>query len=104
MLRGAEDLIAFYDQIDTSRLCRRPIIRYPFDFANGRVLVGLWSKGRGCRAHHVVFDIQRDDRSRTLVLNLRLVAEGNCNYELLRPFWIGLDGLADYAIEINIHP
>jgi hypothetical protein len=103
-LRQAEDLIAFYDHIDNSQLCRHPVTRYPFDFSNGRILVGLWSKGRGCRARHDLVGVTRDDASRGFALNLLLVIEGDCNYELLRPFWVGLEGLTEYSIQINILP
>ncbi len=103
VLRYPEDLIAFYDQIDNSLLCRHPVTRYPFDFGNGNVLVGLWGKARGCRAWYEILDVMRNDSQRSFVVKLHLVTEGSCNYELLRPFWIGLDGLADYSVQIILH-
>lgn len=104
VLRGAEDHIRFYDQADGSRLCRRPVIRHPFDFSGGRILAGLWSAGRGCTARHDVIEIRRDDSARSLNIRLRFITEGGCDYELVRPFWIGLDGLGDYQVDIALSP
>jgi len=102
VLHNAAELIEFYDLADNSRFCRHPVTRYPFDFSGGRVLAGLWSKGWGCTAHHDVLDIQRDDAARTLTIRLRFVTEGDCDYELVRPFWIGLDGVQDYEVEMAV--
>lgn len=104
VLRSVAQQIEFYDLADNSRLCRRPVTRYPFDFSGGRVLAGLWSAGRGCTARHDVLDVQRDDTARRLTIRLRFVTEGDCNYELVQPFWIGLEGVQDYAIEITNDP
>jgi hypothetical protein len=100
VLRNAANLIEFYDLADNSQFCRRPVTRYPFDFSNGRVLAGLWSYGRGCTARHDVEDIQRDDAERTLTIRLHFITEGDCNYELIQPLWIGLDGMQEYEIEV----
>ena len=100
ILRNAAEQIAFYDLADNSEFCRHPVTRYPFDFSNGRVLAGLWSYGRGCTARHDVLDVQRDDAAKTLTIHLRFVTEGDCNYELVQPFWMGLDGVQDYDIEV----
>ena len=43
VLRNEADLLRFYDLVDNSQLCRRPVRRVSFDFSNGRALVGLWS-------------------------------------------------------------
>ncbi len=102
VLRDAQAHIQFYDLADNSELCRRPVTRYAFDFANGRVLAGLWSKGTGCTARHDVLSINRDDSARTLLIRLHFATEGDCNYELVRPFWIGLDGVQDYQIDIQV--
>lgn len=101
ILRSAEDHIHFYELADNSHLCRHPVARYPFDFSGGRVLVGLWSRGTGCTARHEVVNIERDDTARTLTLTLRFVTEGDCPYELVRPFWIGLDRANDYEITVK---
>lgn len=102
VIRNAEEHIRFYGLSDNSQLCRRAVTRYPFDFSTGRVLAGLWSRGRGCTARHDVLDRQRDDNARTLAIHLRFVTEGDCPYDLVRPFWIGLDGVSDYAITITV--
>jgi hypothetical protein len=102
VLRRAEDHIAFYDRVDGSHLCRHPIVRYPFDFSSGQILAGLWSKGRGCVAQHDVLGFLQDDTQRRFSILLRFMTEGDCNYELLRPFWIELEGLANYDIQITL--
>ena len=102
ILRSSEDHIGFYDLADNSQLCRHPVTRYPFDFGNGRVLAGLWSYGRGCTAHHDVVAYNRDDAARTISIQLRFVTEGTCDYELVRPYWIGLSNAVDYQIEITV--
>ncbi|MBI5670982.1 MAG: hypothetical protein HZC41_23560 [Chloroflexi bacterium] len=102
VLRGAGEQIRFYEQADASGLCRQPVTRVPFDFSGGRVLAGLWSAGTGCTARHDVTGITRDDAARTLTIHLRFMTEGDCPYELVRPFWIGLDGVGDYAINLAV--
>jgi len=104
ILRDSKSHIQFYDLADNSHLCRHPVTRSAFDFASagGRVLAGLWSYGKGCTARHDVLAINRDDAAKTLTIQLRFVTEGNCDYELLRPFWIGLDGVSDYQINIQV--
>lgn len=102
VLRDAQAHIRFYDLADTSGLCRRPVARSGFDFNSGRVLAGLWSAGEGCTARHDVLAVARDDAAKTLVIRLRFVTEGACDYELVRPFWIGLDRVRDYQIDIQV--
>lgn len=99
-LRNVAALIAFYDSIDERNLCRLPVTRGSFEFTGGHVLAGLWSSGRGCTARHEVIDYMRDDAERTFTLRLRFITEGDCDYELLRPFWIALAGAGDYEIQI----
>ncbi len=102
VLRSADELARFYDLADHSKLCRQPVGRGQFDFTGGKILAGLWSKGKGCTAHHEVENVRRDDTARTLFIFLRFVPEGDCAYELVRPFWIGLDGLNQYDIQIVV--
>lgn len=102
VLRSAVEHIHFYDQVDNSRLCRQPVIRTPFAFDGGRVLAGLWSAGFGCTARHDVVNMQRDDTARTFTITLRFITEGDCAYELVRPFWVGLDGVAEYTINLVV--
>jgi hypothetical protein len=102
VFRNAIEHIRFYGLADQSALCRHPVARNPFDFSNGRVLAGLWSKGIGCTARHDVLEVLQDDAAKSLQIRLRFVTEGDCNYELLRPFWIGLDGVSDYEIRIEV--
>ena len=101
-LRDAEAHIRFYDLADNSQLCRRPVERVPFDFSTGRILAGLWSAGEGCTARHVVESMNRDDEAKTVNIRVRFITEGNCNYQLVQPFWRTLDGVSDYDIEITV--
>lgn len=102
VLRSAEEHIRFYDLADNSGLCRRAVQRYPFDFEQGAVLAGLWSRGLGCTARHEVLDYVRDDAAQEIVLSLRFVTEGDCNYELVRPFWVEIPAAQEYAIRIEV--
>lgn len=102
VLRDARALAQFYDLADASQLCPRPVERRAFDFSGGRVLAGLWSAGRGCTARHEALAFERDDRARTLTLHLRLVIEGDCPYELVRPFWAALEDAPGYDIRIQV--
>jgi hypothetical protein len=103
VLHDANEHSRFYDQADNSHLCRHPVTRNPFDFSDGRILAGLWSTGHGCKARHDVTGILRDDTARTFTITLNFVVEGDCNYELVRPFWIGLDGVGNYTIQIIVN-
>lgn len=102
VIRSAGELTQFYDLADSSDLCRRPVRRASFDFSGGRILAGTWSRAIGCTAHHEVIAIQRDDTARAFVIALRLVIEGDCNYELVRPFWIALDTIPDYDVRLLV--
>lgn len=102
VLRSEDELAAFYGLADNSQLCRHPVARKSFDFSNGRVLAGLWSAGRGCTARHDELAFQRDDEAKHIIIRLKLVIEGNCNYELVRPFWIGIRNAQDYQITIEV--
>jgi hypothetical protein len=102
VLRSPEDLLHFYDLADHSELCRHPVARSRFDFSDGRILAGLWSRGQGCTARHDVEGVTRDDTARTLFIFLKLVVEGNCDYELVRPFWIGLSSVSGYDVQFVV--
>jgi hypothetical protein len=102
IVRDSEEHIHFYDLADNSHLCRHLVKRLPFDFDGGRVLAGLWSKGVGCTAHHNLTGFERDDSAQKVVVQLQFITEGDCKYELIRPFWIGIPGVADYEIEFVV--
>ena len=104
VLRNAAELATFFDLADHSQLCRRPVTRHTFDFSEGRVLAGLWSAGHGCRARHEVTGWTRDDDARHIRLQLRLVSIGDCNYELVRPYWLALDDAREYEVDIEALP
>lgn len=102
VIRSEAELNALYDLADNSGLCRRPVVRGSFDFSGGRLLVGLWNRSMGCTARHDVINIQRDDVAKIYAVTLRLIAQGGCNYELVRPFWIGLSDIADYDVRLLV--
>lgn len=102
VFRSPEEHIQFYEQADQRDLCRHTVVRYPFEFSAERVLVGLWSFGRGCTARHEVISIERDDAAQSLRIRLRFVTEGSCDYELVQPFWIGLEGVSGYSINLEV--
>lgn len=102
VLRSAEELAAFYGLAEQSEICRLPIDREPFDFGGGRVLAGFWQYGRGCTAHHEVVGFSRDEARREIRIDLRLVIGGACAYELIRPFWVGIEGAEGFEIQIHV--
>jgi hypothetical protein len=99
ILRNAIDHIHFYEQADASNLCRHPVTRYPFDFETGRVLAGFWQIGQGCTARHDVVGIERSEATRVITLRIHFVTEGECGYELVRPFWISIPDADGWNIE-----
>lgn len=99
VLRTAEEHIRFYDLADNSGLCRLPVEREPFDFAGGaRVLAGTWNTGTGCTARHDVQSYSVEDG--VLRIELRFITEGDCNYELVRPYWVGAEDVDDVQITV----
>lgn len=102
VIRNNEQLLNFYDLADNSHLCDHPVQRNSFDFSNGRILAGLWSNGTGCTAYHSLEYYNLNKHTHTLTIQLRLVIEGACAYELVRPFWIGINGLDGYEIVIEV--
>jgi len=103
VLRDALAHIRFYNDIDALNVCRRPVQRFPFDFSQGHLLAGLWSYGYGCKARHELIEAVRDDAAQVYRLRLRFVTEGDCNYELLRPYWVAVPPeLAAYDFQIEI--
>lgn len=102
VLRDETALINFFNLADNSGLCRRPVERTMFDFGDDRVLAGLWSYGTGCTAQHTVTAFNRDITNRTLTITLDFSTDGDCPYELIRPFWMGLDDVADYEVTIQV--
>ena len=102
VIRDAEALSGFFDLADNSTLCRQPVTRAEFDFSDGRILAGTWTRAVGCSAAHQVENVRRDDTARTLFIFLKLKIEGDCTYELVRPLWIGLSGINDYEIQFVV--
>lgn len=102
ILRNELDLMRFFDGVDNSRLCRRAIQRESFDFTGGTVIAGLWSIGRGCKAQHDILAVRRDEAAQTLDVDLKLIIEGDCPYDLVRPLWLGIETAQDYAITLTI--
>lgn len=103
VLRDALSHIQFYGDIDASEQCSRPITRYPFNFEQGQTLAGIWSYGMGCTARHDILDAVRDDANQRYSLRLRFVTEGDCPYELIRPFFVGLPPeMHNYDVQIVV--
>lgn len=101
ILQSAEELAAFYDLADNSGLCRLPVARASFDFSGGRVLAGMWQRGRGCTARHELVYVNRDDTAGVFTMAIRLREEGDCAYQLVRPFWIGIPAAQGYTIQLQ---
>lgn len=101
IMRNAEEHIRFYDAVDNSRLCRRLVERLPFEFSTGDVLAGLWNRGNGCTASHSITSFQRDDATKTIAIQVLFETQGDCPYELVRGFWIGINNAQDYQITID---
>lgn len=97
LLVNSIEHIEFYNAIDSTNLCLRPVERASFEF-NGRALAGLWSAGRGCTARHQVMAYSMEQN--TLNITLSFVTEGDCNYELVRPFWISYD--ANLTLNLDV--
>jgi hypothetical protein len=102
VLRSTAELIHLFDLADNSRLCRQPVERHTFDFENGRILAGVWSAGTGCTARHEVIGMSRDDAAKQVTIRARFIVDGDCGYELVRPFWLALDRVTDYAVDIQV--
>lgn len=107
VMRSPEELSTLFDGSDNSQFCARPVIRHEFDFApvdgvSTRAIAGLWSRGRGCDARHEVLSVDQDNVARIYIIHLRFITEGSCDYELVRPFWIGINGMNDYDIRILV--
>jgi hypothetical protein len=102
IIRSAEALTNFFDLADNSQLCRQPVTRGEYNFSDGNILAGIWSRAVGCSAHHDIQNVRRDDTARTLFIFLKLNIEGDCTYQLVRPFWIGLSGITDYEIQFVV--
>lgn len=97
VIRSGAEHTAYYERADAA--CGRPVQRVPFDFGDDeRVLAGIWSAGTGCTADHEVIDHSISEG--TLAITLRFITEGDCNYELLRPFWVGAAGVNDVTITV----
>lgn len=101
ILTSQEQLNSLYDQIDSTKLCRRPIARQTFDFA-GRTVVGTWTYSpQGCTARHELIRVRRNDENRVLNLRYRFIVEGDCPYELIRPLWVAVDNPDSYNIRLT---
>ncbi len=101
-IRSSAELERFYSQIDLREYCSQPLKRETYPFADGDVLVGLWSVSNGCTADHTVQSVSRDDVNRRIAIQLQLVTEGDCPYELIRPFWVIVHNAGAYTVEVSV--
>ncbi len=106
VLRSQQELSHFFDLADNSQLCREPVERHAFDFSGGRVLAGLWSAGRGCTARHEVVHWRRvnDGDAPRFQLQLRLITAGDCDYELVQPWWMALEDAQNLDVDVQVLP
>ena len=102
VLRSAAELETFYNLADNSRLCRRPVQRHTFNFADDTALIGTWTRGLGCTARHELIEVTRDETARTLRLRFRFIQEGSCAYELVRPLWIAVAQAVGYDLSLEV--
>ena len=98
ILRDAQALRQWYGAL--SAHCQRPLAPPQFDFNSGRLLFGTWNRGEGCWARHELLDFAQDETAKRIRLHLRLVTEGTCPYELLRPLW--LSAPAAYHVDLRV--
>jgi hypothetical protein len=100
ILTSQEQLDSLYDQIDSSKLCRRPIARQTFDFT-GRAVVGTWTYSpQGCTARHDLIRTRRNEENRMITLRYRFTVEGDCPYELIRPLWVAVENPDSYNLRL----
>lgn len=84
-----EELLAFYDQVDSSERCPHAVTRSPFDF-NGNALAGVVGTGTGCDAAFRVTGLTQDDAAQTQTLSLQFEILPGCPYDLVEPLLIAI--------------
>ncbi len=97
---SADDLLAFYDEVDESELCRGVVTRGEFAF-EGTVLLGTVRAATGCDAAYHVSEPPGDamEAARRYVAELTVVA--GCEYELLEPLVIAVPQPRD-GVEVEL--
>lgn len=102
VLSDDAQLTKLFDLADNSRLCRHPVERKTFDYSSGSVLAGTWSKGIGCNARHDLVKVKVNEKRKRIRVIVKFVTEGDCNYELVQPYWISISGARDYQIKLGV--
>lgn len=82
--------IAFYNEVDESELCRFPVIRQPFNFEQGGILLGAVNVDVGCWAYTNPIELVTDHEARRVIMRVGWGADGDCGYQLVRPFWVSI--------------
>jgi hypothetical protein len=100
VIQGADDLTALYDLVDARGLCRRPVERVPYPYEDDAVITGTWQAGRGCTADYDVMAL--NDDGRTLRMQVTFRVEGDCPYDLVRPFWVVFEDRAGYPVTLDV--
>jgi hypothetical protein len=96
-----DELLAFYDQVDSSERCPHAVTRVPFDF-NGAALAGTVSSGTSCDAAYRVITLAQDDAAQTQTLALEFDVLPGCPYELVEPLLIAVPRPPeDYSFSIT---
>jgi hypothetical protein len=90
VLTTAFEHIDFYNGVDGAQVCRFPVERNPFDFEQGRILIGAVNVGTGCAALTDPIALMQDDTARTITMRLTWGVTGECPYRLARPFWVSI--------------
>jgi hypothetical protein len=105
ILKTAFDHIHFYNEVDESGLCRFPVVRNPFDFEGGRILIGAINVGTGCWAYTDPIDLVTDNAAKTVIMRVGWAVAGDCAYRLARPFWVSIPRPPDdYQIAFEFVP
>jgi hypothetical protein len=104
-VRTAFEHIDFYDEVDQSGACRFPVVRNPFDFEQGRMLMGAVNVGTGCWAYTDPIEMVTDDEAKTIIMRVGWAVAGDCDYRLARPFWVSIARPPDdYQIAFEFVP
>lgn len=102
VLHDESQLSKLFDLADNSRLCDQPVERKAFDFSGGAVLAGTWSKGIGCTARHEIAKVKVNEERKRIKIVLNFITEGDCNYELVQPYWVDVSSAKDYEIKLRV--
>jgi hypothetical protein len=97
-----DDLAAFYNRVDESKLCTVPITRGSYDF-NGTALAGAIHTAVGCDAAYRVIRLVQDNTAYTQTLYVEFDIAPGCSYELVQPLLIAVPRPPDgYTLQVAV--